>query len=291
MKPIIETPTIEDETALDKELQDSLDGIKAGKTEEQNPTKPVEKETSQEVTDSSVQDNSAPANAPAEREDTFRIPVQGKTESDEAYEKRVELFDLVKRRKAASTPEAKKLISEEIKAHFRAVNGPGRFNNFNKSVEENNGVKDPTIAADQERLRQLGGATQEDIAKFVAEERLQQNVRETLGKFIDRTPELKDDDMREVFFDFVEENYVWQGKSGKELLQVLEMARENMFKPSETIQERVLKGADVAGKVNAMQFPGGTGAKADFSPEMKQSIKELTDTGMSEEKAIELLSD
>ena len=40
-----------------------------------------------------------------------------------------------------------------------------------------------------------------------------------------------------------------------------------------------------------MQFPGGTIAKGDFSPEVRQSIEELKATGMSEEKAIELLTD
>ena len=74
-------------------------------------------------------------------------------------------------------------------------------------------------------------------------------------------------------------------------MTVLELAREAMFKPSETIQERVLKGADVQQKINAMQFPGGSIAKGDFSPEMRKSIDELKSTGMSEEKAIELLSD
>jgi len=40
-----------------------------------------------------------------------------------------------------------------------------------------------------------------------------------------------------------------------------------------------------------MQFPGSTGAsRNDYSPEMKKSIEELKSTGMSEDKAIELLS-
>ena len=116
-------------------------------------------------------------------------------------------------------------------------------------------------------------------------------VKSTLENFVERHAELKDEDVREVFFDFVDDNYNWQNKSGKELMTVLELARESMFKPSETIQERVLKGADVQNKVNAMQFPGGTIAKQDYSPEMSNSIKELVATGLSEEKAIELLSD
>ena len=74
-------------------------------------------------------------------------------------------------------------------------------------------------------------------------------------------------------------------------MTVLELARENMFKPSESIQDRVLKGANVQEKVNAMQFPGGTVAKSDYSPEMRKSIDELKATGMTEEKAIELLTE
>ncbi len=71
----------------------------------------------------------------------------------------------------------------------------------------------------------------------------------------------------------------------------IELARENMFKPSESIQDRVLKGANVAEKVNAMQFPGGTVAKGSMSPELRRDVDELKATGMSEEKALELLSD
>jgi hypothetical protein len=74
-------------------------------------------------------------------------------------------------------------------------------------------------------------------------------------------------------------------------MTVLELARENMFRPAETLQERVLKGANVQEKVNAMQFPGGTVTKADYSPEVRKSIDELKATGMSEEKALELLAD
>jgi len=152
-------------------------------------------------------------------------------------------------------------------------------------------VEDEALKADRERLKQLGGATKEDIAEVIQQERIAGEVKSTLEKFVERHSELSDADTREVFFDFVDENYNWQNKSGKELMTVLELARESMFRPSETIQERVLKGANVQEKVNAMQFPGGTIAKQERSPEMQNSIKELVATGMSEEKAIELLSD
>jgi hypothetical protein len=140
-------------------------------------------------------------------------------------------------------------------------------------------------------LRQLGGATKEDIEAIVQRERQAVEVKSTLERFVDRHPELKDVDTREVFFDFVDSNYNWQNKGSKELMTVLELARENMFRPAETIQERVLKGANVQEKVNAMQFPGGTVNKPDHSPELRKSIDELKATGMSEEKALELLAD
>jgi len=151
--------------------------------------------------------------------------------------------------------------------------------------------EDPALAADKERLKELGGATKEDIEEIVQRQQLAGEVKATLNTFVGRHAELKDVDTREVFFDFVDSNYNWQNKSGKELMTVLELAQESMFKPSETITERVLKGADVQNKVNAMQFPGGTVAKTEYSPEMQKSIDEIKATGMSEEKALELLSD
>ena len=287
-----------DETELDKELEESMDSIKAGKV--LTPKEEVKTEEDEEETPEpkKSEDTSEPqTDEKKSGEYEFRVPNKGKFESDESYEKRIELLDLVKRRKLAKTDEQRQQLAEEIKSaksNLKTLNGTDRFTNpLNQNSEA---VKEPleedeTVLADKERLRQLGGATKEDIEAIVQQERLATEVKNTLEKFVDRHLELKDEDTREVFFDFVDNNYNWQNKSGKELMTVLELARENMFKPSETIQERVLKGANVQEKVNAMQFPGGTIAKTNFSPEMSNSIKELTATGMSEEKAIELLSD
>ena len=236
----------------------------------------------------------------------FRIPNKGKFESDESFEKRTELLDLVKRRKLATTPEQRQKITDDIKiakGQIKSLNGTDRFVNplNQKSADKIDEPVDPekppeqedeTLTADKERLAELGGATKEDIAEIVQQSQLATDVKNTLNTFIERHNELGDEDTREVFFDFVDSNYNWQGKGGNELMTVLELARENMFKPSETIQERVLEGADVATKVNAMQFPGGSVAKVEHSPEKQQSIDELTAIpGMSEEKAIELISD
>ena len=298
----VEIPAeVNEDAELDKSLAESLDSLKAGKA--LPPKEEVKAEEKKEVTPEAPkpEDPSTPPVVEAKKEEAydFRVPNKGKFESDESYEKRIELMDLVKRKKLAKTDEQKQQISADIekaKSQMKNLNGTDKITNplnqksgveTDKKVE----VEDEALKADKERLKQLGGATKEDIEQIIQKERQAVEVKSTLEKFVDRHTELKDEDTREVFFDFVDSNYNWQNKSGKELMTVLELARESMFKPSETIQERVLKGADVQNKVNAMQFPGGTIAKQDYSPEMSNSIKELVATGLSEEKAIELLSD
>lgn len=297
-----------DEKELDKSLEESLASVKAGKElspkkEEGKPVEPKapEGETPKEPETPKVEDPSKPQAADDKKDGDydFRMPNQGKFESDESFEKRVELMDLVKKRKLAKTDEQKQQLSEQIQAtkgQIKNLNGTDKLiNPLNKKsepvVETPKGETDETLEADKERLRQLGGATKEDIQEILQKERQAVEVKSTLDKFVDRHAELKDEDTREVFFDFVDSNYAWQNKSGKELMTVLELARESMFKPAETITERVLKAANVQEKVNAMQFPGGTIAKQEYSPEIASSIKELVATGMSEEKAIELLTE
>ena len=289
-------PEINEDAELDKALEESLNSIKAGKEVEIKKEQPKIEED-QETPKSEEPSTPPDEDAPKEGEYEYRIPNKGKFESDESYEKRIELMDLVKKRKLAKTDEQKQQITDQIKTtknQIKTLNGSDKFINplYEKSeVDTKLEDEDPTITADRERLKQLGGATKEDIEQIIQKERQTLEVKSTLEKFVDRHTELKDDDTREVFFDFVDSNYNWQNKSGKELMTVLELARESMFKPSETITERVLKGANVQEKVNAMQFPGGTIAKTEYSPEVRRSIDELTATGMSEEKALELISD
>lgn len=299
----------EDESALDAELDKTLSDIRAGQTGEATPTGqtgetgptgPTGETAPTGETGSTGEAPTGETSATGETgEAEIRIPNKGKFESDEAYEKRIELFDLVKARKAAVTLEAKAALSDKIRAAKGELKTLGAAERFTQPRTDgaptgetgSTGEADPELAADQERLRQLGGATKEDIQALLQQDRHDTAVRTDLQSFVGKHAELKDEDVREVFFDFVENNYVWQGKAGKELLTVLELAHEAMFKPAETVTERVLKAAGVAEKVNAMQFPGGTGARTTHSPEMQQSIKELTATGMSEDKALELLSE
>jgi hypothetical protein len=298
-------PDVAEDAELDKSLAESIKSVQAGK--ELSPKEEVKPEEKKEVAPEApkAEDNSTPPvdDAGKKTVEEFKLPTpgkpdkKGKFESDEVYEKRVELMDLVKKRKAAVTDEQRKQLSEEIKetrGQLKNLNGTDKFINpldQKSEVVAGKAEEDELLKADRERLKQLGGATKEDIAEMVQKERLAGEVKSTLDKFVDRHVEFKDEDTREVFFDFVDSNYNWQNKSGKELMTVLELARESMFKPSETIQERVLKGANVQEKVNAMQFPGGTIAKTEVSPEVAASIKELVATGMSEEKAIELMSE
>jgi len=314
-----------EEAELDKTLAESIESVQAGKelapkeeakVEEKPGDTPVDPEPEEPKVEDPKEETPAetkpedPSTPPIDEEKPaeyqFRVPNKGKFESDESFEKRIELLDLVKRKKLATTDEQRQQLSDDIKTakgQMKTLNGTDRFvNPLNQKPAEakpetpENPVtpvegEDEALTADKERLKQLGGATKEDIAEIVQQDRLATDVKNTLDNFVDRHSELKDVDTREVFFDFVDSNYNWQNKGGKELMTVLELARENMFKPSETIQERVLKGANVQEKVNAMQFPGGTVAKTDYSPEMRASLDELVKTGMSEEKAVELLSD
>ena len=317
VKPEVEVE-VEDDAELDKELAESIESVQAGKEltppkkeeakveepKEEPPTEETPPEETPEVP--KPEDTSTPQVDVKEGEEEaepkegyeFRIPNKGKFESDESFEKRIELLDLVKKRKLAKTPEQREQISDEIKtakSNLKTLNGTDRFVNplNEKTVEKTNPPieADEALEADKERLKQLGGATKEDIKEIVQQERLAADVKSTLDEFVGRYTELGDEDTREVFFDFVDDNYAWKGKGGKDLMTVLELARESMFKPSESITERVLKGANVQEKVNAMQFPGGTVAKTDYSPEMRKSLDEIIATGVSEEKAVELLSD
>ena len=292
-----DVPVVDDESALDKELEETIASVKAGNVLE--PSAPVKPEVKTEEKPAETKEeptSEAPKDEGKKEEGyEFRIPNKGKFESDESYEKRIELLDLVKKRKLAKSDDQRQVISEQIqttKNQLKTLNGADKIISPLNSVEKpNQPEEDEATKADRERLKQLGGATKEDIAEIVRQERIAADTKSTLEKFVDRYPDMKDPDVREVFFDFVDTNYNWTGKTGKDLMTVLELARENMFRPNETIQDRVLKGANVQEKINAMQFPGGTIAKSDYSPEMRKSIDELKATGMSEEKAVELLTD
>ncbi len=297
-----------DEAELDAAIAADMEAVRAGEPIAEAPTGPTGEAPTGETgeTGDTGATGEAPTGEPqptgATGEADIRLPNKGKWESDAAYEKRVELFDLVKKKQAATTPEAKVALEAEIKRvkgelktastyaeRFTQPRTEGATGPTGASGET--GEVDPTLAADQERLRQLGVPTREEMRAELQQERHDAAVENDLKNFVGGHDELKDPDVREVFLDFVEENYAWQGKSGAPLNAILEMAYENMFRPAESVQQRVLNGAGVQEKVNAMQFPGGTQGAVTRSPEQQKELDELKATGMSEEKALELLSD
>ncbi len=290
-----------DEAALDKELAESIASVQAGKPLAPAPEAPAAVPEVKPA-DAPAQPKEEPnGTAPAATTEAkvepleLRIPNKGKFESDESFEKRVELFDLVKRRRTATTPEQKEVLSKQIqtaKGQLKTLNGSDKIiTPPNQAETVVPPQEDEATKADKERLKALGGITKEDMESMISERETTASIRNTLANFVERHPELKDADVREVFFDFVDSSYNWNGKTGKDLMTVLELARENMFKPSETIQERVLKGANVQEKVNAMQFPGGTNIRTGHSAEKQKAIDELKSTGLSESVALELLEE
>ena len=304
--------TVDDEAELDALINADISKVKAGEELKDEPsapapTKPEEKSEGKPAEPASpetpkVEDPSKPPVVENKEDEgyEFRIPNKGKFESDETYEARIELLDLVKKRRLADTPEKKQQLSDEIKAkkgQLRNLGAADKINNpLNPKVEDpkpGDPKVDPNLEADREVAKRLGLVSKEDVQEILDKTTAAAETRGTLQQFVDRHKqrEFKDPDVLEVFWDFVDANYNWRDKTGKELMTVLELARENMFKPSETIQERVLKGADVQEKIGAMSFPGGTGPRSTFSPEKQKSIDEMKATGMSEEKAIELLED
>lgn len=305
--PNVDVNEDEDDAALDAEIAASIESVKAGETIAPAPTGQTGEAPTGETgatgpTGATGETQTGESQTGATGEQDIRIPNKGEWESDAAYEKRIELFDLVKRKQAATTPEAKALLSADIaRVKGELKQTPSGAERFTQPRTEGatgptgasgeTGEVDPTLEADRERLKQLGVPTREELRAELQQERHDAAVENDLKNFVGGHAELKDPDVREVFLDFVEENYAWQGKSGPQLNAVLAMAYETMFRPAETVQDRVLRSAGVQEKVNAMQFPGGTNGVTTRSPEQQKELDELKAAGMSEEKALELLSD
>lgn len=309
---LIHEEIVTDDTDLDEDFERELDQEleKLSNNSEQQANNDVEQETtSQTAKDESDNDSAAEVGSrqstPTEgatTEDThntllegFRNPIRGKWESEEAYEARKLLAELASKRKSARSPEEIQNLTAEIdktrqalrtSSHQDGINRSQSFNNDNASSHVT-----PEYGEQESDSLQRRPATIEEVQAMLDQREKAKDVTTTLQSFIGRHPELSDVDTREVFFDFVESNYNWQDKTGKDLMTVLELARENMFKPSETIQERVLKSAGVQQKVNAMQFPGGSVVKPGYTPEQQKSINELTAMGYSEKDALDMISD
>src|SRR5690348_11609829 len=90
---------VDDESALDKELEESISAVKAGNVLAPAPAEPVTPEATPEVAPEVTpkEEPTSPAPTVEDKKEEgyqFRIPNKGKFESDESYEKRIELLDL-----------------------------------------------------------------------------------------------------------------------------------------------------------------------------------------------------
>lgn len=300
MEEKIETPEIvpeittteAEESAIDASINDSISKIRAENNVGDTKVPPVEVKTetpSAEVVTPPIVET--PVETAPEALDFTKPPTKGKFESDDSYNMRVNLFDLIKQRKQATTPAEKDAIQEQMTAIRREI---GELARSSKSslLKPNNDDISPDIVPENNQNKTF---TQEDIDRIV-EQKLQSRqssieTKAVIDSFFDKHTEFKDQDVRDVFIEFFDSNYKIEGKAPKDVANVLDLARQAMFRPSETVQERILKAAGVAEKVNAMQFPGGTIVKDGLTPEQQKSIAEIVATGMSEQKARELILD
>jgi len=98
------TPEVDDESELDKALEDSINSVQAGNElapEKKEGVKVEEKKEETPETPVPEDPSTPPVIDPEKKEGEYdyRIPNKGKFESDESFEKRIELMDLVKKRK------------------------------------------------------------------------------------------------------------------------------------------------------------------------------------------------
>lgn len=297
-------PVADDESALDASINDTISQIKAEHPVAANPPKPAEtvpdaaaKAKVSEIAPSAEQptaevvppkkdgSNEEPASAYE-----FRDPVKGKSESDESFQLRVQLSDLVKAKKAANTDVEKENLQAQIK-ELREVVFPNAISKNQSRTQPfiNNGGASPDNVQPAKADPNAKSLTEAEVTNLINKREYDSSVKSTLDSFIESSPELQDSDVREVYFNLIDANYNWQGKTGKELRTVLDLAKRAMFPPSETIQEAVIKGAKVQEKVNAMQFPGGSIVKPGLTPGQQKDVDDMVATGMSEAKARALI--
>ena len=281
---------VDEEKALDDSINDIISKAKQAEHVEDTTTPTVEVKTDTPPAEVVVPKEETPTEPAPESIDFTKAPTKGKFESDESYTMRVNLFDLINQRKTAKTQGEKDAIQEQMKALRTEISDLSRKSK--PSLLNFNNDDTPQYVKPEEGTQPL---TPEQIDAIV-DQKLQQRQqvienKSVIDSFFDKHAEFKDPDVKDVFIEFFDNNYKIDGKSPKEVTVVLDLARQAMFRPSETVQERVLKAAGVQEKVNVMQFPGGTIVKPGLTAEQQKSIDEIVATGMSEQKARELILD
>jgi len=280
---------IEDDLSIDKMIDDQIEEVKSRTAETGDTNHQQTAKTEDESTDKSEDGAESPTSKASQEESEesapeevidFKNPTKGRNESDTAYEKRVELSHLVHMRKTAKNTDERNQIQDDI---YKARQDLRKINteNFNRAEISNHEGTSPN-----------GDTTQEDtqsmIQRGIAVELNKIQSTQVVEDFIKSNKQLQDEDFREVFFDFIDSDFNWQGKSPTQLKHILDLAYSAMVRPEETFEDKVIKSSKVHEAVTAMQFPGGSIAVEGFSKERESDISELEATGMSREKAIVL---
>lgn len=294
--PNNEVPVVNDVVITEDEdqaLDDSINGdIAKIRAENGVETKTPTAEKSAETPSAEAVETPKPEDTQANEDHTETIdftqpPNRGKTETDESYTMRLHLFDLVRQKKAAGTQVEKDAISTQMDSIRTEIRELARQNNKSSLSDTNN---DATPESDTQKPPESPADTRATVQEIIAEERRASDIRSVADNFFSKHAVFKDVDAKAVFMDFFDQNYKIDGKTPAQIAQTLELAQQAMFRPNESVQERVLKGAGVQEKVNAMQFPGGSIVRENITPEQQKSIDEIVATGkMSVEKARELI--
>lgn len=286
-------PPIDDEAALDALIDADVSKIRAEQPGAANPSEPATdpkgEEGAGDPTAKDPIDPQVPADQGAQPTDNapafeLKTPVKGKFESDASFEIRQNLFELVKQKKAARDPgEASDIERQiaEIREGFKTI----------KTITNPKDSNAPEVVQPSPAAQDDSVVRKEDLPKILEEMRAETEAKVTIDSFFEKHPELSDKDVRDAFTDFFDLNFKLEGKDSKGISQVLEIAHAAMFRPNESIQERVIAGANVNEKVNAMQFPGGTLVQTGLTPEQDASVKEMVAAGVPEDKARELILD
>lgn len=299
------TEVTDNESELDASINSTIDKIKAENHEAANPPQPANESDAKNVSEQATGQKSDSANAeaspaqeapseegvqPENQAFEFKDPVKGKFESEESFQMRVQLAGLIKQKKLAKTDKEKSDLQGQIKGLRDDMSALLRGGVPKSPSFNNNGsASSSDDTSQQETDSNTRPMTQAEVDAMLNRRDYDRSVRETLDSFISSSPELKDPDIQQVYFDFIDANYQWQGKTGKDLRTVLDLAKQAMFRPNETVQEAALKGAKVQEKINAMQFPGGSIARAGLTPDQQKDVDDMVAAGIPESKARALI--
>jgi len=223
-------------------------------------------------------------------EDTIKTPVQAPGESDNLFALRKQIAHVLHQKNSVEAGSSEHIRADEI---IKALRKDLRETSLLERNNQQNIINNDDSVSDVQQNPNM--VPYEQVQALINQSLLEKDITMTLDGFIGSRPELADPNVRDVFLDYVSENYKWEGKTGADLVSILETAATVVFpkqvKDVQATEQRILKGIDVQEKINTMQFPGGSVHQKGYSLETENSIKDLMSTGMSREQAIELLED